>query len=74
MVVSRDRLTTQGTLALTRRGEGFVLQTVRARGTSRPWSPAPAGDGDFDLSLAPRPAASRNRDATPSEADLEAED
>ena len=75
MVVNRERLAKQGgALALTRNGEGFAVGTVRARGASRPWSPAPAGDGDFDLNLAPRPAASRNSDATPSEADLEAED
>ncbi len=74
MVVDRERLGRQGALALTRSGDGFVLQTVKARGANRPWSPAQVGDGDFDVKLAPRPAASRNKDATPSEADLEAED
>jgi competence protein ComEC len=47
---------------------------VKARGTDRPWSPATAGEADFGASLAPPAAASRNRDATPSEADLQAED
>jgi len=74
MVVDRERLKTQGALALSRNSDGFALQTVRARGANRPWSPAEAGDGDFELSLAPRPAAPRSRDATPSEADLQAED
>jgi competence protein ComEC len=73
-VIDRERLTRQGGLALQRRGDGFAVQSVRARGAHRPWSPAVAGDGDFDGSLAPRPAASRHRDATPSEADLQAEE
>lgn len=74
MVVDRQRLTAQGALALTQRGDGFAVQAVRARGTSRPWSPAVAGEGDFDTSLAPKTAAPRSKDATPSEADLQAED
>jgi competence protein ComEC len=73
MVVDRSRLTSQGALALTRRGDGFAIAAERARGASRPWSPA-AGDGDFELTLAPRSAAPRAKDATPSEADLQAED
>lgn len=74
MVVDRQRLAAQGALALTRRGDGFAVQAVKARGTDRPWSPATAGEGDFSASLAPQAAAPRNRDATPSEADLQAED
>jgi competence protein ComEC len=73
MVVDRQRLVHQGALALTQRGGGFSVQAVRARGTSRPWLPAGAGEGDFDGSLAPK-AAARNRDATPSETDLQADD
>ena len=74
MVVDRQRLAAQGALALTRRGDGFAVQAVKARGTDRPWSPAVNGEADFGVSLAPQAAASRNRDATPSEADLQAED
>jgi competence protein ComEC len=74
MVVDRPRLMSQGALALTRHGDGFAIQSVRARGANRPWSPAAAGDGEFELTLAPRSAAPRSRDATPSEADLQAED
>ena len=44
MVVDRPRLAAQGALALTRRGDGFSIQAVKARGTDRPWSPATAGD------------------------------
>jgi competence protein ComEC len=74
MVVDRQRLSAQGALALTRRGDGFAVQAVKARGTDRPWSPATAGEGDFGASLAPQAPAPRNRDATPSEADMQAED
>jgi len=74
MVVDRPRLVTQGALALTRRGDGFAIASVRARGANRPWSPAAAGDGDFEGTLMPRSAAPRAKDATPSEADLQAED
>jgi competence protein ComEC len=74
MVVERQRLASQGALALTRRGDGFAVQPVKARGADRPWSPAKAGAGDFDGSLAPKTAVPRNRDATPAEADLQAED
>ncbi|MEK9281371.1 MULTISPECIES: ComEC/Rec2 family competence protein [unclassified Bradyrhizobium] len=74
MVVDRDRLMSQGGLALARRGDGFAVQAVRARGANRPWSPAIAGDGYYEPNLAPRPAAPRSRDATPSEADLQVED
>jgi competence protein ComEC len=74
MVVDRPRLVSQGALALTRRGDGFAVQAVRARGADRPWSPATAAAGDFDGSLAPKTAAPRSTDATPSEADQQAED
>jgi competence protein ComEC len=74
MVIDRERLQRQGAIALSRSGDGFTVQTVNARRTNRPWSPATAGDGDFELNLAPRPAASRNTDATPTEADLQAEE
>lgn len=74
MVIDRPRLVSQGALALTSRGDGFAIQPVRARGANRPWSPAMAGDGDFEGTLMPRSAAPRVKDATPSEADLQAED
>jgi competence protein ComEC len=74
MVIDRPRLASQGALALTRSGEGFSVQAVRARSASRPWLPAGAGEGDFDGNLAPKTALPRNRDATPSDADLQADD
>ncbi|MDE2377319.1 ComEC/Rec2 family competence protein [Bradyrhizobium sp.] len=74
MVVDRERLRRQGALALSRNGDGFAVAPGRPRGASRPWSPAAAGDGNIEASLAPRPAVPRNKDATPSEADLQAEE
>lgn len=74
MVIDRQRLARQGALALSLRGDGFVVQPVKARGANRPWSPATAGEGESELSLMPRSAAPRAKDATPSEADLQAED
>lgn len=74
MVVDRQRLAAQGALALTRRGDGFAIQAVKARGADRPWSPATAGEADFGVTLAPQAASARSRDATPSESDLQAED
>ncbi|MCK1303094.1 MULTISPECIES: ComEC/Rec2 family competence protein [unclassified Bradyrhizobium] len=74
MVVDRQRLASQSALALTQRGDGFVVHAVRARGASRPWLPAGAGEGDFDGSLAPKAIAPRIKDATPAETDLQADD
>src|SRR6266702_88563 len=74
MVVDRQRLASQGALALTRHGDGFAVQAVKAKGSDRPWSPATAGAGDFDGSLAPQTAAPRSQDASPSETDFQGED
>jgi competence protein ComEC len=74
-VMSADRLRRQGAIALRRSGAGFALEAVRPRGVDRPWSPAQAGDSaEDDTSLAPRSPGPRTIDATPSEADLQAED
>lgn len=74
MVVDRKRLQAQGALALTRRGDGFAVRAVRPNGADRPWSPAAAGESESRTSLLPPPAAARGKDATPAEADLQAED
>jgi competence protein ComEC len=72
-VIDQERLRRQGALALRRKAGGFEVEAVRPRGFDRPWSPAVAGEGD-DASLLARPVAPRARDATPSEADLQAEE
>jgi competence protein ComEC len=74
-VMSADRLRRQGAIALRRTGSGFAVDAVRPRGLDRPWGPAPSGDtAEDETSLSPRPAAPRAIDATPPEADLQAED
>jgi competence protein ComEC len=72
-VIDGDRLRRQGTIALRRTRNGFAVDAVRPKGADRPWSPAVAGDTEVEASLA-RPTVSRPADATPSEADLQAED
>ena len=73
-IIDQERLRRQGALALRRKVSGFDVEAVKPRGFDRPWSPAVAGEGDLDAPLIARPADPRARDATPSEADLQAED
>ena len=72
--IDQDRLRRQGAMALRRTGNGFSVDAVRPKGFDRPWSPAVAGDTEAEATLAPRPATPRAVDATPSEADLQAEE
>jgi len=73
-VIEGDRLRSQGALALRRGAAGFVVGANRPRGVDRPWSPAAGGDTEAAATLAPRRAVPRAVDATPAEADLQAED
>jgi len=74
-VIDAERLRRQGAMAMRRSRDGFVVETVRARGIDRPWSPAAAVEGGADaMVLSPRNPAPRAVDATPSEADLQAEE
>jgi competence protein ComEC len=68
------RLRRQGALALWRKGDEFAIEAAKPRGFDRPWSPAMAGDAEGDTAIVSRPAPPRARDATPSEADLQAEE
>ena len=72
-VIDRDRLRRQGAMALRRSRDGFAVDAVRPKGVDRPWSPAVPGDAEAEANLR---AACRARplDATPAEADLQAED
>jgi competence protein ComEC len=72
-VVDQDRLRRQGALALRRTRDGFAIDAIRPRGFDRPWSPAVAGDTETETSLVRRAPAGAV-DATPSEADLQAEE
>ncbi|MDO9563539.1 MAG: ComEC/Rec2 family competence protein, partial [Bradyrhizobium sp.] len=71
-VVDRERLQRHGALALRRSPGGFTVDAVRPRGVDRPWSPAVA-DGVEGEAGVRRPAAPRAVDATPWEADWQAE-
>ena len=73
-VIDPARLQRQGALALWRKADGFAVDAARPKGFERPWSPAVAGDSDADTAVISRPAPLRGRDATPSEADLQAEE
>ena len=54
--------------------EGFVVEAVKTGGIDRPWSPAAADERGGDVMILARPSAPRAVDATPSEADLQAEE
>jgi competence protein ComEC len=73
-VIGAERLRRQGAMALRRGRDGFVVEAVKPRGIDRPWSPAAADEGEADATvLAPR-VPTRAVDATPAEADLQAEE
>ncbi|HEY3149369.1 MAG TPA: hypothetical protein VGJ75_23605, partial [Dongiaceae bacterium] len=74
-VIDTDRLRRQGAMALQRSREGFVVEAAKPRGIDRPWSPAAAEVSEADATvLAPRVVPPRAVDATPAEADLQAEE
>jgi competence protein ComEC len=74
-VIDAERLRRHGAMALRRSRQGFVVDAVKPKGIDRPWSPAIADNGEAETTvLAPRQVAPRAVDATPSEADLQAED
>ena len=74
-VIDAERLRRQGALALRRSGSGFAIDAVKPKGIDRPWSPAIAGESENEgRVLAPRIPPPRAIDATPSEADLQAEE
>jgi competence protein ComEC len=73
LVIDRQRLQKQAATSLRRTRAGFVIDAVRPNGMDRPWSPA-AGDPTEPEDRTPRPASAPPIDATPAEADLQAED
>ena len=74
-VINAERLRRQGALTLRRTYVGFAVDAVKPRGIDRPWSPSAGGDSiDAETTIAvPRPAR-QAVDATPSEADLQADE
>ncbi|KRR02426.1 hypothetical protein CQ12_37645, partial [Bradyrhizobium jicamae] len=74
-VIDAERLRRQGAMTLRRGRDGFVVEAAKPRGIDRPWSPAVADAGETDASvLTPRVVPARAVDATPAEADLQAEE
>jgi competence protein ComEC len=72
-IIDRERLQKQGAMALRQTRAGFAIDAVRPNGADRPWS---RGTGDLNEPEQgyPRPAVARPVDATPAEADVQAED
>jgi competence protein ComEC len=73
LVIARERLQKQAAIALRRTRGGFAIDAVRPSGVDRPWSPA-AGEPTEPENSTARPTMPRPIDATPAEADLQAED
>jgi competence protein ComEC len=74
-VINAQRLRRQGAVALRRTGRGFDVDAVKPKGLDRPWAPASAGVADAESdTLGVRASVPRAVDATPAEADLQAED
>jgi competence protein ComEC len=73
LIIGQERLQKQAAISLRRTRGGFVIDAVRPNGVDRPWSPAVDGQTEPETS-SPRPAPARPVDATPTEADLQAED
>jgi competence protein ComEC len=73
-VIDAERLRRQGALALRRTNEGFSVNAVKPRGIDRPWSPSAGGDNDIEATIPVSRPARQAVDATPSEADLQADE
>jgi competence protein ComEC len=71
-VIDHGRLQRQGAMALRRTRDGFAVDAVKPRGLDRPWSPAGADDPEAELVVRPKPNVPH--DATPAEADMQADD
>jgi competence protein ComEC len=74
-VIDAERLRRQGAMVLRQGREGLVVEAAKPRGIDRPWSPAAADESETDATiLAPRVVPPRAVDATPAEADLQADE
>jgi competence protein ComEC len=73
MVIDRYRLQKTGATALRQTSGGFVIDAIRPKGLDRPWAPA-AVDAVEAGGGATLPARQRAPDATPAEADVQADE
>jgi competence protein ComEC len=73
LVIGQKRLQKQAATSLRRTPGGFVIDAVRPNGVNRPWSSAVDDQTEPENSTT-RPVPARPADATPAEADLQAEE
>lgn len=73
LVFDQDSLRKQGTLGLRKTGNDYAITAIRPQGVDRPWSRAVA-DVEPDTPTSARRLPARPVDATPAEADVQAED
>jgi competence protein ComEC len=74
-VIDAERLRRQGALTLRRTSEGFAVEAVKPRSIDRPWSPSAGSDStDAETTIPVSRPARTAVDATPSEADLQADE
>jgi competence protein ComEC len=73
-VIDAERLKRQGALALRRTRDGFAVEAVKPGGIDRPWSPGSGGEGEMETNIRAPRTSPRAVDATPAEADLQADD
>jgi competence protein ComEC len=73
LVIGQERLQRQEAMGLRRTRGEFAIDAVRPNGVDRPWSPAVGEQTEPEHSNA-QPTAPRQLDATPAEADLQAEE
>jgi competence protein ComEC len=73
-VIDAERLKRQGALALRRTRDGFAVEAVKPGGVDRPWSPGSGGEGEMETNIRAPRTSPRAVDATPAEADLQADD
>jgi competence protein ComEC len=73
LVIDRNRLQKNGATALRRTGDRFVADEIRPDRVDRPWAPAAPGVVEVESGVT-RPSQNRAVDATPVEADVQADD
>ncbi len=74
-VIDAERLRRQGALTLRSTNAGFAVDAVKPRGIDRPWSPSAGGEpSDSETTIFVSRPARQAVDATPSEADMQADE
>jgi competence protein ComEC len=74
LVIDQEKLQKQGAIALRRTRGGVVIDAVRPNGLDRPWARASGETNEPEQRTARPPTAPRPVDATPTEADMQADE